>query len=74
MTKWSSPPVFKPRVPEIEGIDHPKVVGYIDVITGRKPVGKTVAVIGAGGIGFDVSRADYAQGCIRSAGQAGIRP
>lgn len=44
-----------PRVPEIAGIDHPKVLSYLDAILGRKPVGKTVAVIGAGGIGFDVS-------------------
>ena len=44
-----------PRTPDIPGIDHPKVASYIDVITGRKPVGRKVAVIGAGGIGFDVS-------------------
>ncbi len=44
-----------PRTPVIPGIDHSKVVGYIDVIEGRKPVGKTVALIGAGGIGFDVA-------------------
>ncbi len=44
-----------PRTPDIDGIDHPKVVGYIDAILGRKPVGKRVAVVGAGGIGFDVS-------------------
>lgn len=44
-----------PRVPEIPGIDHPKVLSYLDAILGRKPVGKTIAVIGAGGIGFDVS-------------------
>ena len=43
-----------PRTPEIEGIDHAKVVSYIDVITGKKPVGDKVAVIGAGGIGFDI--------------------
>lgn len=43
-----------PRVPDISGIDHPSVVGYIDVILGKKPVGNKVAVIGAGGIGFDV--------------------
>jgi 2,4-dienoyl-CoA reductase (NADPH2) len=43
-----------PRVPSIAGIDHGSVVGYIDVIQGKKPVGKRVAVIGAGGIGFDV--------------------
>ncbi|MDO3722738.1 NADPH-dependent 2,4-dienoyl-CoA reductase [Marinobacter sp. chi1] len=45
----------EPRTPEIEGIDHPKVIGYLDAILGRKPVGQKVAVIGAGGIGFDVS-------------------
>ncbi len=44
-----------PRKPNIEGIDHPSVVSYIDVIQGNCHVGKTVAVIGAGGIGFDVS-------------------
>ncbi|MCC7245288.1 MAG: NADPH-dependent 2,4-dienoyl-CoA reductase [Saprospiraceae bacterium] len=44
-----------PRMPRIEGIDHPKVVSYVDVLTGRKTVGKTAAIIGAGGIGFDVS-------------------
>ncbi len=46
---------IKPRVPEIEGITHPKVLSYIDVITGKKTVGKSVAIIGAGGIGFDVA-------------------
>ncbi len=45
---------IKPRTPDIEGINHPKVVSYIDVITGAKPVGQKVAIIGAGGIGFDV--------------------
>ncbi|MDG0970560.1 MAG: NADPH-dependent 2,4-dienoyl-CoA reductase [Porticoccaceae bacterium] len=44
-----------PRVPAIAGIDHPKVVNYIDVIEGRVEVGKRVAIIGAGGIGFDVA-------------------
>ena len=44
-----------PRTPDVEGIDHPMVIGYIDAIKGNKPVGKKVAVIGAGGIGFDVS-------------------
>ncbi|OBG84957.1 NADPH-dependent 2,4-dienoyl-CoA reductase [Mycobacterium sp. NS-7484] len=42
-----------PRLPAIPGIDHPKVLSYAQVITGA-PVGPTVAVIGAGGIGFDV--------------------
>lgn len=46
---------IKPRTPEIEGINHPKVMGYLDVIRDKKPVGNKVAVIGAGGIGFDVS-------------------
>jgi 2,4-dienoyl-CoA reductase (NADPH2) len=44
-----------PRIPAIPGIDHPMVLTYAEAITGVKPVGKTVAVIGAGGIGFDVS-------------------
>jgi 2,4-dienoyl-CoA reductase (NADPH2) len=44
-----------PRVPEIEGIDHPKVVTYHEVLDGSRAVGEKVAVIGAGGIGFDVS-------------------
>ncbi|MBY6031639.1 NADPH-dependent 2,4-dienoyl-CoA reductase [Marinobacter daepoensis] len=45
----------EPRTPDIEGIDHPKVIGYLDALLERKPVGQRVAVIGAGGIGFDVS-------------------
>ena len=44
-----------PRVPEIEGIGHPKVVGYLDVLRDKCQVGKTVALIGAGGIGFDTA-------------------
>jgi len=44
-----------PRKPEIEGINHPKVVGYLDVIRDKCVVGQTVALIGAGGIGFDVA-------------------
>ena len=44
-----------PRLPEIEGIDHASVMTYLDVLKAKKPVGKKVAVIGAGGIGFDVS-------------------
>ncbi len=44
-----------PRRPEIEGLHHPKVLSYLDVLRDKKPVGKTVAVIGAGGIGFDVA-------------------
>ncbi|MFI8479336.1 FAD-dependent oxidoreductase [Pseudomonas sp. NPDC078700] len=44
-----------PRTPEIPGIDNAKVINYLDAILQRKPVGEKVAVIGAGGIGFDVS-------------------
>lgn len=44
-----------PRTPPIEGVEHTKVLSYLDVLLHKKPVGKKVAVIGAGGIGFDVS-------------------
>ena len=44
-----------PRTPEIEGLEHEKVLSYIDVLRDSAHVGKSVAVIGAGGIGFDVS-------------------
>ncbi|NIF33369.1 NADPH-dependent 2,4-dienoyl-CoA reductase [Enterobacter sp. Cy-643] len=44
-----------PRLPEIDGIGHPKVLSYVDVLRDKAPVGKRVAVIGAGGIGFDTS-------------------
>ena len=44
-----------PRKPDIPGIEHPKVVSYVDVLTGRAKVGREVAIIGMGGIGFDVA-------------------
>jgi 2,4-dienoyl-CoA reductase (NADPH2) len=44
-----------PRHVEIPGIDHPMVLTYIDVLGKGKPVGARVAVVGAGGIGFDVA-------------------
>jgi 2,4-dienoyl-CoA reductase (NADPH2) len=44
-----------PRIPDIPGIDHPMVLSYAEAILGDKPVGRSVAVVGAGGIGFDVS-------------------
>jgi 2,4-dienoyl-CoA reductase (NADPH2) len=44
-----------PRTPSLQGIDHPKVVSYPDAITGSVRVGRRVAVLGAGGIGVDVS-------------------
>jgi 2,4-dienoyl-CoA reductase (NADPH2) len=43
------------RRPDIPGIEHPKVISYPDLLSGRKVAGQTVAVIGAGGIGFDVA-------------------
>nr|WP_277998592.1 NADPH-dependent 2,4-dienoyl-CoA reductase [Sphingomonas liriopis] len=42
-----------PRVPEIDGVDHPRTLGYLDVLRDDVPVGRDVAVIGAGGIGVD---------------------
>ncbi|WP_373142112.1 FAD-dependent oxidoreductase [Mycobacterium marinum] len=44
-----------PRIPAIPGIAHAKVLTYTEAITGAKPVGPSVAVVGAGGIGFDVT-------------------
>ncbi len=44
-----------PRKLDIAGIDHPKVLSYIEVLKERKPVGQRVAIIGAGGIGFDTA-------------------
>lgn len=46
---------IRPRTPNIPGIEHPKVLNYLDVLRDHKPVGQKVAVIGAGGIGFDVA-------------------
>ncbi|MEL6182508.1 MAG: FAD-dependent oxidoreductase, partial [Myxococcota bacterium] len=44
-----------PRALTLPGIDHPKVLSYVDVLQEHKPVGERVAIIGAGGIGFDVA-------------------
>jgi 2,4-dienoyl-CoA reductase (NADPH2) len=44
-----------PRMPAIPGIDHPKVASYVDVVAGRRVAGSRVAIVGAGGIGFDVA-------------------
>ncbi|WP_407440165.1 FAD-dependent oxidoreductase [Lelliottia sp.] len=44
-----------PRMPEIEGIDHPNVLSYLDVLRDKVPVGEKVAIIGCGGIGFDTA-------------------
>ena len=43
------------RVPSIPGIDHPKVISYPDLLSGARQAGDSVAIIGAGGIGFDVA-------------------
>ena len=44
-----------PRTPAIPGVDHSKVASYVDVVAGRRTVGAKVALVGAGGIGFDVA-------------------
>jgi len=43
-----------PRTPSIPGITHPKVASYVDIVSGKRDAGRRVAIIGAGGIGFDV--------------------
>lgn len=45
----------RPRDPGIPGMDHPKVLSYVDLLLHGRPVGARVAVVGAGGIGFDVA-------------------
>ncbi|MEJ0040106.1 MAG: NADPH-dependent 2,4-dienoyl-CoA reductase [Gammaproteobacteria bacterium] len=45
----------RPRVPAIPGIDHEKAISYPDLLSGRRKAGARVAIIGAGGIGFDVA-------------------
>jgi 2,4-dienoyl-CoA reductase (NADPH2) len=44
-----------PRLPAITGLDHPCVASYVDVVRGTRAAGERVAIIGAGGIGFDVA-------------------
>ncbi|MBB1202625.1 NADPH-dependent 2,4-dienoyl-CoA reductase [Enterobacteriaceae bacterium 89] len=46
---------IEPRLPAIEGITHPKVLNYLDVLRDKTPVGQNVAIIGCGGIGFDTA-------------------
>jgi 2,4-dienoyl-CoA reductase (NADPH2) len=46
---------IRPRLPGIPGIDHPMVLSYVDVLQRKAPVGRRVAIIGAGGIGFDTA-------------------
>ncbi|RJO77589.1 NADPH-dependent 2,4-dienoyl-CoA reductase [Nocardia panacis] len=45
----------RPRIPNIPGVDHPMVLSYAELVREQRPVGRRVAVIGAGGIGYDVS-------------------
>ena len=78
-----------PRKPAIPGIDHPMVTNYLDIIEGRREAGQSVAIVGAGGIGFDVGeflthahderseaeRFDAEWGIDRSyAGRGGLKP
>ena len=51
----SSPPASRRAGPDIPGIDHAKVASYVEVLTGRVQPGREVAIIGMGGIGFDVA-------------------
>jgi 2,4-dienoyl-CoA reductase (NADPH2) len=44
-----------PRKVDFEGSDHPKVLSYVDVLSKKVPVGKSVAIVGAGGIGYDTA-------------------
>jgi 2,4-dienoyl-CoA reductase (NADPH2) len=44
-----------PRIASIPGIDHPKVMSYVELLLGGRPAGRRVAIVGAGGIGFDVA-------------------
>ncbi|QFI53889.1 NADPH-dependent 2,4-dienoyl-CoA reductase [Aeromonas simiae] len=60
---------IRPRTPAIPGIDHPKVLSYLDVLREHQPVGQKVAVIGAGGIGFDVAEYLVERGGERSKGE-----
>jgi len=55
LDRWIVATGVNPRTPSIPGIDHPKVLSYIDVLRNNAEVGKRVAIIGAGGIGFDVA-------------------
>lgn len=67
------------RTPAIPGIDHPSVIAYPDLLAGRREAGRRVAVIGAGGIGFDVATflttprpGSYAESLSRFAAEWGI--
>ena len=57
--KSLSPPASHRAAIKLPGSEHPKVLSYLDVLRDKKPVGKSVAIIGAGGIGFDVAEYFY---------------
>ncbi|MCT4705406.1 NADPH-dependent 2,4-dienoyl-CoA reductase [Enterobacteriaceae bacterium H16N7] len=61
-----------PRMPPIDGINHEKVLSYVDVLREKAPVGKRVAIIGAGGIGFDAAMYLSQQGKSTSQNIAGF--
>ncbi|MBP6116962.1 MAG: NADPH-dependent 2,4-dienoyl-CoA reductase [Neisseriaceae bacterium] len=46
---------IKPRSIELDGLPHPKVLSYLDVLQAKQPIGQRVAIIGTGGIGFDMA-------------------
>lgn len=46
---------IEPRMPLIDGINHPKVLNYLEVLRDKAPVGERVAIVGCGGIGFDTA-------------------
>jgi 2,4-dienoyl-CoA reductase (NADPH2) len=59
-----------PRRPEIPGLDHPSVAGYAEIIEGRRKAGARVAIVGAGGIGFDVAELLTHPGGVEEPGRA----
>jgi 2,4-dienoyl-CoA reductase (NADPH2) len=63
----------RPRLPAIEGIDHPKVISYLDLLRGGKPAGRSVAIVGAGGIAFDVATILSESGASGESGEIGAR-
>lgn len=63
---------IEPRQVDIPGSDHPCVLSYVDVLERKKPVGKRAAIIGAGGIGFDVALYLTQDGSVNSLDQEGF--
>ncbi len=63
-----------PRLPAIDGIDHPKVLSYLNVLRDKAPVGAKVAIIGCGGIGFDTAMYLSQSGVATSRGYRRVLP